>query len=110
MTINAILIISILAIHAGLVLGLGRFLTLLDRDDPTTFAEVATPEEIHLGRSGFYFLGNVKFLLYQIVPKSYEHWQLSADAIKFANRLRMATAVGIPLQVGIILYFIFQQF
>ena len=109
MTTNAVLFVSILAIHVALVMGLGRFLTLLDRDDPNTFAEVATPEEIHLGLSGFYFLGNMKFLLYHIVPKSYEFWQLSADTTKFADRLRLATAVGIPLQVGIVVYFILQK-
>jgi len=89
---------------------LGRFLSLLDRDDPETFAEVATPEEIHLGLSGFYFLGNMKFLLYHIIPKSYEFWQLSSSTTRFADRLRFATAVGIPLQVGIFLYFILEQF
>jgi hypothetical protein len=109
LTTYAALIVLILAIHVGLVLALGRFLTLLDRDDPKTFAEVATPEEIHLGFSGFYFLGNMKFLLYHIIPKSYEFWELSADTNKFADRLRLATALGIPLQVGIFLYFIFQQ-
>jgi hypothetical protein len=109
LTDTAALVVSILAIHVALVLALGRFLSLLDHDDPQTFAEVATPEEIHLGFSGFYFLGNMKFLLYHIIPKSYEFWQLSADTTKYADRLRIATAVGIPLQVGIILYFIFQQ-
>ena len=109
MTTNAILILLIVAIHVGLVLALGRLLTLLDRDDPKTFAEVATPEEIHLGPSGLYFLGNMKFLLYHIIPKSYEFWRLSADTTKVADRLRFATAMGIPLQVGIFLYLILEQ-
>jgi hypothetical protein len=109
LTTNAALIVLILAIHVALVLALGRFLTLLDRDDPKAFAEVATPEEIHLGISGFYFLGNMKFLLYHIIPKSYEFWELAEDTTKFADRLRLATALGIPLQVGIFLYLIFQQ-
>lgn len=101
--------VLVLATHVGLVLALGRFLTLLGRDDPKTFAEVATPEEVHMGFSGFYFLGNMKFLLYHIIPKSYEFWEISTTTIKFADRLRLATALGIPLQAGIILYFIFQQ-
>ena len=102
-------LLLILGIHVGLVLALGRFLSLLDRDDPKTFAEVATPEEIHLGLSGFYFLGNTKFLLFHIVRKSYEYWELSTEARKFADRLRCGTAVGIPVQTGAILHIIFSQ-
>ena len=102
-------LLLILGIHIGLVLALGRFLTLLDRDDPKTFAEVATPEEIHLGLSGFYFLGNMKFLLFHIIPKSYEFWELSTEARKFADHLRYATAIGIPIQTGTILYVILSQ-
>ena len=108
LSITAILLL-ILGIHVGLVLALGRFLALLDRDDPKTFAEVATPEEIHLGLSGFYFLGNMKFLLFHVIPKSYEFWELSTETRRFADQLRYATAIGIPVQTGAILYIIFSQ-
>ena len=100
----------IVGIYIGLVLALGRFLALLDRDDSKTFAEVATPEEIHLGQSGFSLLGKTKFLLHYVIPRTYEFWNLSAGTTRFADRLRFATAIGIPLQLGLFVYLIIQQF
>jgi len=76
----------------------------LHRDDPSTFDEVATPEEVHLGPSGFYLLGNQKFLLFHIVPKSYELWDLTAESRRFADRFRIATVVGTLAELGIVLY------
>ncbi len=104
MITTAILIMLVVGIHIGLTIALGRFLDLLNRDDPSTFAEVATPKMVHLGPSRFYFLGNEKFLLLHIIPKSYELWTLSIESRRFANRFRIATIAGTFSQLGIVLY------
>lgn len=98
---------ALIVIDVALTAALGRFLTLLDRDDPKTFAEVATPEEIHLGQSGFYFLGPLKFLLFHIIPRSYEYWELTDQARIFADRLRIATILVVSLNVVVAFYVLF---
>jgi hypothetical protein len=107
MNITGVSFCALLVLNVALIAALGRFLTMLDRDDPKTFAEVATPEEIHLGRSGFYFLGPLKFLLFHIIPKSYELWKLSERTRIYVERLRWASILVVIANIAIPYYTLF---
>lgn len=103
---SGVLVVLLIVIHLALVAALGCFLTRLEQDDPKTYSVVATPEKIHFGLSGFYFLGPLAFLLDQIVPKRYEFWSIKVSTRVYADRLRwgtIAAVVCLLIIVGVLL-------
>ena len=107
MEITGILICVLVVLDVVVVAALGRFLTLFDRDDPDTFSEVATPEEILLGQSGFHFLGSMKFLFFYVIPRSYEFWSLTQQTRLYADRLRWLSIVVVLANVAVAFYILF---